>query len=260
MSQTSYDLNMAAGMAGMKYDLRPDRVESFAAEGSIDFGKFCSPGTNASKQVKQATTGITSVKGISLFSHGQEQDIRLSANNGELTAGAEYRDTDAVNVMRQGATYMDNKLLACVDGDTAWCDLFSSTDKGSVTPVPNVNVLVFSADFVASNTINLKLNTGAIAQVTYGTSHAATFAALVTAIETKIAASISTRYSVTGDATTRTITIISNVDITVTDVVVAAGASQATCTVTETNNVNSGGVIRSAAAVGAVAAVEINLP
>ena len=177
MSQTSYDLNMVAGMAGMKYDLRPDRVESFAAEGSIDFGKFCSPGTSA-KQVKQATTGVTSVKGISLFSHGQEQAISMSANNGELTTGAKYLNTDAVNVMRQGMVYMDNKLLACVDGDTAWCDLYSSTDKGSVTPVPNVNVLVFSADFVASNTINLKLNNGAIAQVTYDTSHAATFAAL----------------------------------------------------------------------------------
>ena len=114
----------------------------------------------------------------------------MSANNGELTTGAKYLNTDAVNVMRQGVTYMDNKLLACVDGDTAWCDLFSSTDKGSVTPVPNVNVLVFDADFVASNTINLKLNNGAIAQVTYATSHAATFAALVTAIENKIKASI----------------------------------------------------------------------
>ena len=50
MSQTSYDLNMAAGVAGMKVDMRPDRVESFAAEGAIDFGKFCSPGTNAAKQ------------------------------------------------------------------------------------------------------------------------------------------------------------------------------------------------------------------
>lgn len=82
--------------------------------------------------------------------------------------------------------------------------------------------VTFSADFITSNTINGSVAGLAIAQVTYATSHAATFAALVAAIDALAGVSIAA-----SDATARTIDIsIPKTKIAAT-FTVAAGASQA---------------------------------
>ena len=87
--------------------------------------------------------------------------------------------------------------------------------------------LTFSADFVTGNTINLKVNGVAISQITFATSHAVTFSAVIAAID-----SLSGISAVAGTGREILITVdnaISN--ITISDVVVAGGASQATSTI-----------------------------
>ena len=84
-------------------------------------------------------------------------------------------------------------------------------------------VLNFSADFVASNVINATFNGVAISPVTYATSHAATFDAVIAAIDA-IPGVV-----VTGaNSTTRVATISIPGARIVSSVVVTAGASQAT--------------------------------
>lgn len=96
---------------------------------------------------------------------------------------------------------------------------------------------VFSADFVASNTINGTVNGVAIAQVTYGTSHAATMTALINAI--KALTGVECVLDST-DSNGRTIlTRTQGATITV-DFTVAAGGSQAT----DTNTYASGQLFR----------------
>lgn len=93
-------------------------------------------------------------------------------------------------------------------------------------------ILSFSADFVASNSTALSVNGVSITPVVYATSHAATFAALVAAID-----GLSSVESATGNSTTRLITIIPT-DQTIDPVIVAAttgGAGQPTIT-KETGN------------------------
>ena len=83
--------------------------------------------------------------------------------------------------------------------------------------------LKFSADFVASNSIAITVNGVAAATVVYATSHAATFAAVVAAIDAIAGVSIPA-----SDAVARTIDIYSaDVNIVVT-AAVTLGASQAT--------------------------------
>lgn len=95
-------------------------------------------------------------------------------------------------------------------------------------------VATYSADFVTSNVIAFSVDGVAITPVTFATSHALTFAALVTAID-----GLSSVESATGDAVTRVITIIpidqEEGGSTVTTAV-TLGASQATGTVVYDSN------------------------
>lgn len=87
--------------------------------------------------------------------------------------------------------------------------------------------LTFDADFVTGNTIDLDVNSVAISQVTFTTDHATTFAAVISAIDALTGIS-----AVAGTGREILITVdnaISN--ITVSNVVVAGGASQAGSTI-----------------------------
>ena len=83
--------------------------------------------------------------------------------------------------------------------------------------------LTFDADFVTGNTIDLNVNGVAISQVTFATSHAATFAAVIAAIDSLTGIS-----AVAGTGREILITVDNAAsNITISDVVVAGGASQA---------------------------------
>ena len=83
--------------------------------------------------------------------------------------------------------------------------------------------LTFDADFVTGNTIDLNVNGVAISQVTFATSHAATFAAVIAAIDALTGIS-----AVAGTGREILITVDNAAsNITISDVVVAAGAAQA---------------------------------
>lgn len=87
--------------------------------------------------------------------------------------------------------------------------------------------LTFDADFVTGNTIDLNVNGVAISQVTFATSHAVTFAAVIAAIDALTGIS-----AVAGTGREILITVDNAAsNITISDVVVAGGASQAGSTV-----------------------------
>jgi len=83
--------------------------------------------------------------------------------------------------------------------------------------------LTFDADFVTGNTIDLNVNGVAISQVTFATSHAATFAAVIAAIDALTGISA---VAATGREILITVDNAAS-NITISDVVVAGGASQA---------------------------------
>lgn len=99
-------------------------------------------------------------------------------------------------------------------------------------PAANQGTIVFDADFVALNTIDLNLNGVAMDTVTYATSHDATAAALAAEIATMDG--VASAILDPADTDNRTIIITGDDDtvITVTGIVVALGASQANGTFT----------------------------
>jgi hypothetical protein len=101
-------------------------------------------------------------------------------------------------------------------------------------PTTTKSVLLFNADFVTSNTIDMDINGTSIAQVTFSGDHDTTaglLAASMTAVEGVTAVLDTT------DANNRTIIVTSeDAAVLITSVVVALGASQAGHTVTTNTN------------------------
>lgn len=94
-------------------------------------------------------------------------------------------------------------------------------------PSRNVATLLFDADFVASNLINGTFNGVAMSQVTYASSHAATFAAVIAAI-----AAVTNIDAVAGTGRAIIITTTDGSPLTVASVAVTAGSTQAGSTTT----------------------------
>jgi len=126
MSQTSgYDFALAKAQAGQKYDLRPDRVESFAAEGAIEFGRPVVAGTDAEKQVKVCDGAGQVFRGIALFTHAREQGLDRTAS--PASTEAQYEDQDTVSVLRQGMAWVTAGADGVAADETAYIDVDNST-------------------------------------------------------------------------------------------------------------------------------------
>jgi hypothetical protein len=85
--------------------------------------------------------------------------------------------------------------------------------------------LVFDAALVASNTINLNVNGVAMTEITYGTSNDATLEAIATQLATQFPSVIAA--AVRSGTRTVAITVVPGQTVTLTGIIVAAGASQA---------------------------------
>jgi len=110
--------------------------------------------------------------------------------------------------------------------------LVKGTDpvKQAALPFKSRATLLFDADFVTANTIDLDVNGVSITQVPFNTDHDTTAADLVTAIEALTGVSCVLD---SGDVNNRTFLIDApGTDVVVDNVVVASGASQAGSTVT----------------------------
>lgn len=95
-------------------------------------------------------------------------------------------------------------------------------------PIINRGTLVFDADLVTSNTIDMTVNAVAITQVTFTTDHVTTMGLIIAQIAAN--ANVASAILDPNDANNRTIivTAILGVDLIIAGITVAAGASQAT--------------------------------
>lgn len=126
----------------------------------------------------------------------------------------------------------DRTLTVKVDGKTPTGSVIVTL--GASQPVASVTVsttkVVFSADFVASNSIVFTINGTAVTAVPFNTTHAQTMTDLKSQIETDITDCVVTIDD--SDANTRTLLIDIDKDISSVAVAVTGGASQPTSTIT----------------------------
>jgi len=216
--QTVLNEYPVTGQAGLLADNAYSDMVSRAAEGGIAFGRLTVLGTDPDKQVMlpaasaDVTTALKNM-GVSVLA----QDYVL--NDTLIEAGVV--DKDAVDCLRKGRIY--------VKVEEAVTPL--STVYARFSALGQISVLTFDADFVTSNTVDLKVNGVSITQVPFNATHAQTIADVATQIQAD-----ANVVSAVASAVPRTITIIaadSAVDIVITDIVVAAGATQAVGTFAE---------------------------
>ena len=130
MSQSeasTYGFNLDVAQAGQKYDLRPDVVQSFAAEEAIEPGQPVQRGTDPEKQVLVGDE--TAFLGIALFTHTLTQPL-----DGD---GAQYDIGEAVSVLTEGAAYVTSSVDDVVAGNTAYV-----TAAGAYTNVEGANLAI----------------------------------------------------------------------------------------------------------------------
>jgi hypothetical protein len=122
MSQTqAYGYALDKAQAGQKYDIRPDVVASFAAEGVVAFGAPVMRGTNPETQAK--LSDASGFVGIALFTQASEY--------------GEYGDKSTVDVLTDGAAYVVSSVANVVAGQTAYV-----TAAGAYTNVEGSNLAI----------------------------------------------------------------------------------------------------------------------
>lgn len=206
MVQTSYKFNHDRGKEGGIADAGQRLVLSYAAEGAIGFGRFATLGTDPDKQVKlpSQATDITGKGGIGFA-------VRQANNEGNVT----FADEDTVGVLAEGQIYVKVE-----ENMTPLSDVYIRYAE-----VAQRSAVTFDAEFVTSNTIDLKINGVAITQVPFNTDSDTTLSDLATQIQAN--ANVATATAVPASNTVNIVAASEAVDIEVTEIVVAGGASQA---------------------------------
>lgn len=141
---TQYAYNFDIGQLGQIADSTTVRnIDSYIAEGVIEFGVALKRGTDKQKQVLTWADAITvPVVGIAVFSHqGSRALFATSAN---------YQINDSVSVMTKGRVYVTTALNV-VAGDLAYV----TATTGAFTNVATNNLLV--GKFLTSGTGLVKL-------------------------------------------------------------------------------------------------------
>lgn len=124
---TTYGYSLGVAQAGQKYDIRPDVVMSFAAEGAIVPGAPVMRGTDPDKQA--LVSDASGFLGVALFTQAMENSLSAGA--------AEYGDTEVVSVLTQGAVYVTASVDTVIGGETAYV-----TAAGEFTNVEATNLAV----------------------------------------------------------------------------------------------------------------------
>lgn len=120
MSQLDYSENMPVANIGLVADLEFAYKVSYAAEGVVGYGVAVVAGTDAEKQIKVPTATGQKFRGVSISTWANEQ---LKA-----TSEGEYKDKQAVNVLRKGRIWVRVNANITVD-DPAYF-VYTGADAG----------------------------------------------------------------------------------------------------------------------------------
>lgn len=216
MSQTSYSQTPSAGLPGLISDSALTDKISRKAVGDMPFGRMVSPLTADSATLAGNTD--TGALGVTIRS--------LALATSSTSVDDRYLDKDVASIMRRGRIWVETT------GD--------DPEIGSPVVIridgrAQVTLVTFSAAFVTDNVITLKVNNSSLTTVPFNTNTNTTLQDVADQILADFPTLVDT---VDVDTGARSLSITASGmepedDITVTEVLVAAGASQATATVTE---------------------------
>ena len=151
MTQLAYNLYMDAAHVGLLYDIEPHRIASDCADGIIPFGSAVIPGSDPEKQVKVPTATSQQFRGVALATWAQEQNA---------SGDGEYKDTSAVNVLKQGVVWGEGNGDVLVDEPAYF--VYTGADVGKfradATDADAVPTGVFRSSATSGNLAQLEIN------------------------------------------------------------------------------------------------------
>jgi len=204
--QTSVELVLTKANEGMLADINPIRVDTGIIEqtAGIKFGRGVIQGT-ADDQVKLPSGSGDSILGVTIATANFVAD-----SDGVVT----MPDESSGSILEEGSIYVI-PIDAVVPAEAVYC-VYKTPEQ--------VSTITFDADIVTSNTVDMDVDGVAMTQVTFSSSHATTMGLIATQLVTDFPLVIDTAVV---DGRTIEIIAIDGEEIAITDIVVAAGGSQA---------------------------------
>lgn len=262
MSQTAVNINQPVGINGSFADSGPKDVATFASIEKVPFGQMISrvSGSDNKGKLPSTASDITNSKNVAGVAVSDQ--ARESKEDG-LPAG--YEKEDAVSTLREGRIYVKVE-----DAVTPASDVFVRFQGRQ-----QIQTIVFDAALITGNLVDGDVNGIPITQVPFDTDNATTLTNL--AAEIQLQPEVAT--AVSNGTETITVTTVQDGDVSLTNFIVTAGASQAGTTIAETQSGvttfergafrsdNAGGLaaqlsnaqFRSSAAAGELAVLEIDV-
>jgi hypothetical protein len=141
MSQTQVQ-EQGLALSGQKYDLSPDTVSSYAAEGRVGFGRYAVLGTDKNLQCKLPAAGeltLLAKRGVALQSHAMENIADGLAPGYEDKRPVSIMELGKVFVECEDAVSVDEAVLVrtAVDGGNDQLGIFHGTAGTGLEALPN---------------------------------------------------------------------------------------------------------------------------
>lgn len=204
--QTAVALALTKAQEGLLADINPIAVDTGIIEetNGIKFGRGVIQGT-ADDEVLLPSSSSDSVIGVTIATANFVADADGIVTMPNKASGS---------ILKDGHIYV-SPLDAVVPAEALFC-VYKTPEQ--------VSTITFDADLVTSNTIDMDVNAVALTQETFASDHATTMANIAAQLVTDFPLLIDTAVV---DARTIEIIAIDGEEIAITDIVVAAGASQA---------------------------------
>lgn len=212
MSQDTYKVNPDLGFAGLEQGIGDRFARAFVNKSEIiPFGRGVVKEASVEGGIKLPSASSDKFEGIALAARGEQTGDRFELNKN-------------VPVLKRGSILVQTEQEV-TDNDDVYLR-FSGKSQ--------VQTIAFSTDLVASNKINLKIDIKAMTEITFATDHATTMAAIAAQILANFPQIATCTLGGTNNRTLTLTHVNHGVEFLISNVVVTAGASQATATITET--------------------------
>ena len=130
--QTQYSKEANLSLPGLISDLANTNIQSYAAEGIIQYGRFVDRGTDPENQVVVATSDSDAL-GVSVRTASE------NSYNAPAGLATEYKDTDTVGVMRSGYIWLEMVTSGGSPGDPVSVSAGGKGNHAGGTPPTSIS-------------------------------------------------------------------------------------------------------------------------
>ena len=211
MSQDSYKTNPDIGFAGLEQGIGDRFARSFTNKTDvIPFGRMVVKEVSVENGVKLPSGPNDKLEGIAIAARGEQTGDRFDLGKN-------------IPVLKRGSVIVETEQSVTPD-DPIFIRFTGKSQSQTI---------VFSADLITGNKINLNIDGVSMTEVTFATDHITTMNAIATQILANFPQIITCTIGGTDNRTLTLTHMLHGTEFAITNVIVTEGASQSTATITE---------------------------